>query len=157
MAWNDIANAYWTFLTWCCGNNAHNVHTIIVFVCIIIILHTAITLGSKLRYMFHWKKSADHRDPRRTFTNAEKERMMAHCGHRCENVKWYGRCRNTTRLAGDHWFPHARGGKTSEKNLVILCQECNSTKSAKLPTWWQTFLITQSRKRYGLEKPGEWQ
>ena len=83
--------------------------------------------------MFHWKKSADYRDPRRAFTNAEKERMMAHCGHRCENVKWYGRCRNTTRLAGDHWFPHAHGGKTSEKNLVILCQECNSRKSAKLP------------------------
>lgn len=39
-------------------------------------------------------------------------------------------------LALDHLHPHSRGGDNSDRNIVVMCGPCNSSKGAKdLATW----------------------
>ena len=57
------------------------------------------------------------RDPRRTFSRAEKVALLERAGHRCEHHSWLlGRCRETEALQADHVHPHSRGGATDVAN-----------------------------------------
>lgn len=67
-------------------------------------------------------------DTARTFTGRLKTKITNRFRRRC------ALCNNDTRsLRGviDHWIPHSRGGKTLEKNGVLLCEQCNVTKGDK--------------------------
>jgi len=57
------------------------------------------------------------RDPRRTFSRAQKAVLLGRAGHRCEHHTWLlGRCRETEALQADHVHPHSRGGATDVAN-----------------------------------------
>jgi 5-methylcytosine-specific restriction enzyme A len=45
-----------------------------------------------------------------------------------------------TELTMDHLIPIARGGKSSQGNLVPACKECNNKKKYLLPTEWEEYL-----------------
>jgi 5-methylcytosine-specific restriction protein A len=45
-----------------------------------------------------------------------------------------------TELTMDHLVPIARGGKSSQGNLVPACKECNNKKKYLLPTEWEEYL-----------------
>ena len=53
-------------------------------------------------------------------------RTCHYCGDRFEGDQ----------LTMDHIIPIARGGKTSKKNVVVSCKECNSSKGYKLLHEW---------------------
>ena len=88
---------------------------------------------------------------------------MKMCHYRCESKNIIFRCTHTGKdLQGDHWYPYARGGATSIKNLVMLCPKCNRSKSDKIPSHLQTFAL-RMRRRYHKEyetniplEVGEW-
>lgn len=131
------------------------------YVAIVAMIILAIVVVAKLvglvRVVLHPKRHERGRDGTRAFPDSLKHELSAKCGNRCENVYWWGgRCTYRGKLVGDHHYPHARGGATTRKNLVMLCPKCNSHKSAKIPSGFYTWRITRSRRGYGLEKPGEW-
>lgn len=107
-------------------------------------------------------RSHVRRDARRVYTQREKDEAAAWCKYRCEGTGLLFRCtKQTKNLQGDHWFPHARGGATTKRNLVMLCPECNKKKSAKVPTPLQTFALRMRRRGKGYTHPekgkaGQW-
>jgi hypothetical protein len=52
--------------------------------------------------------------------------IFARDGHVCPE------CGATERLSIDHIVPFARGGRTIESNLRVLCRPCNSAKGARV-------------------------
>lgn len=114
--------------------------------------------------MFHRRRKDYRRDAERLFTREERIIQSHKCNNRCEGTGLLFRCRYTgDDLQGDHWYPHARGGATTMKNLVMLCPKCNRRKSDKVPSIFQTEALYLRRKLgYGyahhMDKthPGEW-
>lgn len=110
------------------------------------------------------RKRPDYkRDKTRVFTPKQKRLASQACNHRCEGTGIFFRC--TYRgddLHGDHWYPHSRGGATTEKNLVMLCPKCNNRKSDSIPSRLQTRAINRRRRSgrdYSMmytEKVGQW-
>lgn len=100
------------------------------------------------------------KDPQRMFSDSDRVWIAEAAGRRCEHLTLgVFRCRkhgtdkfplNLGDSTGqmDHHYPHSRGGATSRHNLVWLCEKHNKRKSNRVPTLWQTWLLTQSRKRY---------
>lgn len=43
-------------------------------------------------------------------------------------------------LTMDHIVPLARGGKSSQGNVVTCCRDCNSRKKYLLPIEWEEYL-----------------
>ena len=43
-------------------------------------------------------------------------------------------------LTMDHIVPIIRGGRTTRKNVIPACKECNTKKSYLLPIEWQEYL-----------------
>jgi 5-methylcytosine-specific restriction endonuclease McrA len=41
----------------------------------------------------------------------------------------------------DHIVPIIRGGKSTKRNIVIACKECNNKKKYMLPIEWEDYLI----------------
>lgn len=113
--------------------------------------------------ILHRKKDDSKRDPTRVYTTQERRVQSVKCKNRCEGVGLFFRCRNKGDLQGDHWYPHARGGATTPKNMVMLCSGCNKRKSAKVPSLFQTNALW-FRRMIGLGydssietvRPGEW-
>lgn len=111
----------------------------------------------------HRNKPSIKRDESRVFTKKMKNQALKKCHYRCEGTGVLWRCfHKGDDLHGDHWYPHSRGGATSEQNLVMLCPKCNRKKSDKIPTHWQTWALKGRRRRgrgYSpgvYVKPGEW-
>lgn len=136
---------------------------ILVLICLIVI---AVILYIGLEFlrsthrgigkMIHRHIDYDDRDTPRSYSKSDRDKASRKVGHRCEGGIWF-RCRHTGKdLQGDHWFPHSRGGATTNKNLVMLCRKCNGKKTDHVPDFFATWRLTQRRKKYGLEKPGEW-
>lgn len=87
-------------------------------------------------------------DPQRLFTSQERHIVAELAGGRCEGETLpFIRCRGAAEQ-GDHWFPWSLGGATNMQNLVCLCQRCNSSKSNRVPTFWQTQRLILRRRRY---------
>ena len=64
---------------------------------------------------------------RRTgITRAAKQAVWERCGGRCAD------CGGTQLLEFDHVIPLALGGSSSERNLQLLCADCNRAKGASL-------------------------
>lgn len=107
--------------------------------------------------------SPEKRDPQRVFTSQQKNAIYSSVGNRCEHrFGPFGimrcRVRGAKNLNGDHWFPHARGGASTTKNCVALCEKHNQKKSAKVPTKAQTLTLSMYRRMY-MKKyivPGQW-
>lgn len=88
------------------------------------------------------------KDPQRLYSSDERRVGSQMSGDRCEGELFpFFRCRGGAEQ-GDHWFPHSKGGATSMENLVMLCAPCNRSKSARIPTLWQTLRITMRRRKY---------
>ncbi len=59
-------------------------------------------------------------------------RMCNDCGIGVETHRGYVKFFGKTRLGHiDHILPIARGGKTIDNNLQLLCENCNQKKGAK--------------------------
>jgi 5-methylcytosine-specific restriction endonuclease McrA len=44
-------------------------------------------------------------------------------------------------LTMDHIVPIIRGGKSTKRNIVTACKECNNKKKYMLPIEWEDYLI----------------
>lgn len=64
-----------------------------------------------------------------------RARVYERDGRRCRY------CGSGDRLALDHLVPYARGGATDERNLVTVCQPCNSRKGSRTPEEAGMFLL----------------
>ena len=100
------------------------------------------------------------KDPRRIFAVADRKVAFDRAGNRCEYNGWlWFRCWRPAHHA-DHFFPHARGGATSMRNLVAACTTCNLAKSAHMPTPLVRRRLERRRRRYfpaGVDvRAGEW-
>lgn len=42
------------------------------------------------------------------------------------------KCGNKEKLEFDHIIPHSKGGSDTERNIQLLCEECNRSKSNKI-------------------------
>ncbi len=89
------------------------------------------------------------RDPRRTFSRAEKAALLGRAGHRCEHHSWLlGRCRETRALQADHVHPHSRGGATDVANGQALCRRHNKRKADRVPGNWELGRLARRRGNY---------
>lgn len=89
------------------------------------------------------------RDPVRRFSRADKRRILARAGHRCERHGLLtGRCRQTAGLEADHVHPWSRGGWTHIDNGQALCRRHNRAKRASVPWNWQLRHLADRRTAY---------
>lgn len=100
------------------------------------------------------------RDPQRLYTNRDRRAGFDRAGGRCEG-EWlpFVRCTRPAN-AGDHWLPHSKGGATSAANFVALCSIHNRSKSARVPSRFQTARLQVRRRKYmsdrALVTAGQW-
>ncbi|MCG7309690.1 HNH endonuclease [Brachybacterium sp. ACRRE] len=88
------------------------------------------------------------RDPRRTFTAAERAHAFQRAGMRCEHKSMFWvRCTNTA-TQGDHVFPWSQGGRTAMSNQQALCAFHNNRKSGAVPTRMYILRLQRRRRRY---------
>lgn len=100
------------------------------------------------------------KDPQRMYTKEQRQTCFTRAEYQCEMTAWlFFRCQRTAQHA-DHHFPHAKGGATSLANAVAACARHNTSKGAKMPTAWDTRLITWRRRSYfppdSKRRPGQW-
>ncbi len=89
-----------------------------------------------------------NKDPQRLFTTDQRRYGATRAGDRCEMESiFFTRCRRPGEH-GDHWFPHSLGGGTVMDNFVWACARCNTSKGARIPTWWETSRLEWRRRRY---------
>ena len=87
-------------------------------------------------------------DPSRLFSAAQRSEGFARAGGRCEmDGIFFLRCKAKAHH-GDHHFPWSRGGSTSMANFVAACARHNTSKGAKVPTFWATVRIEGRRRKY---------
>lgn len=106
------------------------------------------------------RSGREARDPVRVFDSQQRHDGFARAGHQCEmTTLWVLRCQRGAEHA-DHFYPWARGGATSMLNLVAACSRHNTSKGAKMPTWWERREITRRRRSYFPpdtdRRPGQW-
>lgn len=88
------------------------------------------------------------KDPQRLYTADQRRAGSDRSGGRCEMEGiFFTRCRRPGEH-GDHWFPHSKGGATSMNNFVWACARCNTSKGARIPTFWETTRLEWRRRRY---------
>ena len=109
----------------------------------VIALGKVVQLGRALVHGGH------RRDPRRTFSRADKAQLLARAGGRCEAHSWsLGRCQQTEGLQADHVHPHSRGGTTNVANGQALCRRHNKQKSNRVPWNWELDRMARRRESY---------
>lgn len=88
------------------------------------------------------------RDPRRLFSDADREFITQCTGNQCEH-RMCGliRCPRMGEQM-DHHYPWSRGGATSRRNLVWLCAKHNRRKSDRVPSRLSTWLLVRARESY---------
>ena len=94
-----------------------------------------------------WLIRHRRRDPVRLFTAAQNARARQLASNRCEHHGLFRRCPSPG-AHGDHWFPHSKGGATSDDNLVWLCAPHNLRKSARWPSRRSTRRLARRRRGY---------
>lgn len=123
-------------------------HTVILFLLVFLVMFLLYIdhKGWIRKNVTHRVRKSKNRDPKRVFTSNIKKSFSQVCNDRCEGGFFIFRCHNKMNLQGDHWYPHANGGATTSRNLVMLCRACNSRKSNKLPTNVDSFFLGVRRK-----------
>jgi 5-methylcytosine-specific restriction endonuclease McrA len=93
--------------------------------------------------------SVHARDAVRTFSRADKIKILTRAGGRCEHHSWLsGRCDQTLGLEADHVHPHSRGGWTDLANGQALCRPHNKAKAARVPWNWELNRLSRHRTNY---------
>ena len=92
------------------------------------------------------------RDPRRSFSAAERAVIFSRAGGRCEHRGLFLRCRRPAAHA-DHVWPWSAGGPTTIANGEALCARHNLSKGARRPTRWYMARLERGRRNYFL--PGQ--
>ena len=88
------------------------------------------------------------KDPTRAFSADQRRAGFRRASDQCEfSTPWLTRCVRTSSHA-DHFFPHAKGGASTMRNLVAACPTHNLSKGAKLPSRFERALIQARRRRY---------
>lgn len=88
------------------------------------------------------------KDPQRMFDAQQRAVGLQRAGQQCEfSTPWLTRCTRTAQHA-DHFFPHARGGASTMRNLVAACAPHNLSKGARLPSTFTRLQIQARRRRY---------
>lgn len=128
------------------GNTSGTTIAFFIFLFIFMVLIYLDNKGWVRENILHRKRNSKDRDPQRVYTRDIKKSFSEVCHNRCEGGFFIFRCHNHGNLQGDHWYPHANGGATTSKNLVMLCRKCNSRKSNKIPTLSQSFFLGLRRK-----------
>ena len=74
------------------------------------------------------KKIAQEKEKKRsrTITQKVKDDVWNRDGGKCVE------CDSNENLEFDHIIPHSKGGANTYRNIQLLCQDCNRTKSAKI-------------------------
>lgn len=92
--------------------------------------------------------ASSSRDPRRTFTAAERREAFDRAGLQCEDksILWR-RCTNTP-TQGDHIYPWSKGGRTVMSNQQALCPFHNARKSGSVPSRMYILRLQWRRRRY---------
>ncbi len=63
---------------------------------------------------------------RQTISQAIKDKVWNRDGGKCVQ------CGSNEKLEFDHIIPHSKGGANTYRNLQLLCEPCNRSKSAKI-------------------------
>lgn len=88
------------------------------------------------------------KDPSRLFSSNQRTEGFARAGGICEMESFpFIRCRKKA-THGDHWYPWSKGGATSMDNFVAACASCNTSKGAKVPTFFATARLEKRRRKY---------
>lgn len=119
-----------------------------------VILLTVIPLIVFIRWPMRRPHNTFDRDPRRLFTDQDKDWCRQVTGGRCEKRSLFGliRCRRPVEQF-DHWWPYAHGGATERQNMAGMCAACNRRKSDRIPTRLETRRLYYARLEYW---PARW-
>lgn len=99
------------------------------------------------------RRGATQLDPQRAFSAAQRHRIHARAGKRCElESLWWLRCPAVGTHA-DHIHPHAKGGASSLANGASACAKHNLRKGAKVPSALAIWRLERRRRKYF--PPGE--
>ncbi|GAB2733247.1 hypothetical protein [Nocardioides pakistanensis] len=132
-----VADGLWTILWWAAENpKAAGVAALLVLV--------PLLAGVAARAI----PRPVQKDQQRMFTANQRRTGFARAGGRCEaETVWFLRCRAAA-SHGDHWYPWTLGGATTMGNFVAMCPRHNTSKGAKVPTFWQTWRLGRRRRGY---------
>ena len=72
------------------------------------------------------KEDAPKNRKRRGLTQQTKDKVWNRDGGKCVE------CGSREKLEFDHIIPHSKGGSDTYRNIQLLCEKCNRTKSAKI-------------------------
>lgn len=106
------------------------------------------------------RSGREGRDPQRIYPTDQRHTCFARAGYQCE-MSFLGplRCQRPAEHA-DHHYPWSKGGATSIDNAVAACSRHNTSKGARMPTFWDTWFIGRRRRRYfpsySEPRPGQW-
>jgi 5-methylcytosine-specific restriction endonuclease McrA len=115
----------------------------------------AAATAAVLSFLSRWLRGLApvRKDPKRLFTATERMRCFQRAGNRCEHkALLLPRCSRAPE-AGDHVYPHSRGGATVMSNCQALCRAHNSRKSGRVPS--ALYLARLERRRRSYFPPGE--
>lgn len=118
------------------------------FLLILFVIYKIDDKGWFRKNVTHRKRKPHNRDPQRVYTTKIKRTFSSVCQDRCEGGSFIFRCKTKGNLQGDHWYPHANGGATTPRNLVMLCRKCNGHKSNRLPSSYKSFFLGIRRKMH---------
>jgi len=116
----------------------------VIFVCLVVFLRVAIAIATAIIKRLRIRNQGKYS---RTFSFDQKSRVFANANWQCEFDDGLRRCRNKAEHA-DHFYPWARGGASSERNLVAACSKHNLSKGAKMPSPALKFRIENRRRSY---------
>ena len=81
---------------------------------------------SKFEAHYTKTKSTSSNKRSRRITQEVKDKVWNRDGGKCVE------CGSNENLEFDHIIPHSKGGANTYRNIQLLCQPCNRTKSAKI-------------------------
>ncbi len=98
--------------------------------------------GSMATYMSEYFLSADEEHQKREKAKARELRNSQWWKRKRSSGTCYycGRKFKPADLTMDHLIPVARGGKSTQGNLVPACKDCNNKKKYLMPTEWDEYL-----------------
>lgn len=114
-----------------------------------VLIVAALIFVASLVLKFYRVFNKPPKDEERLYSKQDRMIGFARAGGRCEmdGFLWFMRCSREAKH-GDHHYPHSKGGATTMQNFVAACVRCNTSKGAKVPTYWATKRIQNRRRKY---------